>query len=106
MSEMLPMFELEGATIDKSVAESKDGLSAKQLKALNWFIKSNDMRLQLCNPPMQMNFIEKPTGIPVTVSLQFILDEYNEWNEADKKARARERRLEKEFQKRVELGEV
>jgi len=100
------LFEMSDNVLSKSIADSKSGLTAKQLKAVNWYAGTNDLRLQLCNPPMQMNFVEKSTSEPLTVTLQLILDEYKEWNDNDKKARAKARRLEKEFQNRRSNGEI
>ena len=102
--ETVSMFDIDQSdTIDKKLALSKS-FSSKQLKAISWYADDNDLKLQLCNPPMQMNFIEKETGMDLTVTLQTILDEYKEWNDNDKKQRAQARKLEKDQKQLAEKG--
>lgn len=106
MSDLLTIFDLSDNQVSKKIAQPKEGFTAKQLKAISWYQSTNDLRIQLCNPPMQMNFTEKSTGEPLTVTLETILDEWHEWNENDKKERARQRREEKAFQEKVKKGLV
>lgn len=66
-------------------------LSAKDQKAISWYIKDRKCRPMLSAPP-QMHFRDKEGG-EVVVGLDTIIDEYNAWNEQDKKERAREKRV-------------
>lgn len=68
-------------------------LSAKHLKAINWYSKENELKPQLSTPPT-MYFRPRMGGDMVRADLSDIMKEYNTWNEADIKQRARERKLE------------
>lgn len=75
-------------------------LSAKDLKAINWYLGEHDLKPQLSTPPI-IYFTNKK-GEQVKAELTGIHSEYNAWNEEDKKQRAREKRIaEKQVQPRV-----
>jgi hypothetical protein len=99
MAEQVKMFAEAGdEVIDKKLAEGKSGLTAKQQKAIKWYIETHRYGLRLSNPPMQMHFSDA-SGRDVTVTLETILNEYHEWNEEDKRRRSAERKKEKELEK-------
>jgi hypothetical protein len=68
-------------------------LSAKDYKAISWYAESNQLKVQLSAPPL-MYFTRRDTGEEIRVDLQEILLLYHEWNEEDKKARAKQKRIE------------
>jgi hypothetical protein len=63
-------------------------LSAKDLKAINWYIAVHNLKLKLSTPPI-MYFKKASTGEEVTVDLTGLVLEYNNWKEQDKRLRAR-----------------
>lgn len=66
-------------------------LSAKQLKAINWYRQENGLKPQLSTPPTM--YFKDADGNEVTADLTSIMQEYGQWNEEDKKVRAREKRV-------------
>ena len=94
------MFDLGEPAFDKKLKLGKDGLTSTQLKAIKWYAESHRYQLKLSNPPSQMHFVTKYSKSEVTVTLDTILDEYNEWNKEDQKRRADERKRAKEAAKK------
>ena len=68
-------------------------LTANQLKALNWYKDENNLKVQLSSPPNM--YFKNDKNKVVSVQIGTIMSLYNAWNEEDKKARARERALER-----------
>ena len=77
-------------------------LLGKHLKAIGWYSKEHNYSLGLSVPPTQIFFRDKATAESVVVHLDTIMNEYNAWNEEDKKARAKERKRQKEQEKKQE----
>lgn len=68
-------------------------LTARDYKAIEWYIETNNLKPQLSAPPT-MYFIDAD-GNEVTKSLEAIKLEWSAWNEEDKRARARARTVKK-----------
>lgn len=66
-------------------------MSAKQLKALEWFIREKSLKPLLSTPPKM--YLRNSDGEQVDYDLNGIVLEYEAWNEEDKKERAREKRV-------------
>lgn len=66
-------------------------LTAKDLKAIAWFIKDKNLKPQLSTPPRM--YFKEAEGTEVTYELAGIITEWSAWNEEDKKQRAREKRV-------------
>lgn len=66
-------------------------MSAKDLKALEWYIKDRKLKPQLSSPPKM--YFKDENGKSVEADLTGIVLEYNAWNEEDQKRRAREKRI-------------
>lgn len=67
-------------------------LTAKDLKAINWYITEKKLKPLLSNPP-QMYFRDKDGIALEPIYLGGIVLEYNAWNEEDKKQRAHEKKV-------------
>lgn len=66
-------------------------LSAKDLKAINWFTQEHKLRVQLSTPPTM--YFRNQEGEMVTHDLSGITLEYKTWNEEDKKQRSQDRKI-------------
>lgn len=81
------------------------GLSAKELTAINWYAKNNNLRPELSALPL-IYFSRKIVLAGLEGDEVFkmdkgdILDQWKVWNEEDKKQRALERKVERELHKR------
>lgn len=66
-------------------------LTNKQLKAIQWYKDSNpELRLQLSTPPNI--YFKTPQNKVVPIHVTELVREYDQWNEGDKRQRARERK--------------
>ena len=65
-------------------------LSAKDLKALGWFIQAKKLRPKLSNPPKM--YFTNEAGEEVTHDLTGIVLEYKSYSEEDSKERARQKK--------------
>lgn len=67
--------------------------TGKQLKAIQWYLLDHpELRLQLSTPP-NVYFKDKRNKI-VSFNVTNLTQQYDAWNEEDKKQRARERKQE------------
>lgn len=67
-------------------------LSAKDYKAIEWYMREKQLKPKLSTPPT-MYFTSKLTGEEVTEQLSSIVNDYNHWNAEDQKERARQRKV-------------
>jgi hypothetical protein len=68
-------------------------LSAKDIKAIGWYIGQKKLKPMISNPPL-MHF-RTAAGEEITQDLGGIVSEYNAWSADDRKERARESRIKK-----------
>jgi len=73
-------------------------LKSSDLKAISWYCEENNLIPQLSIPPTQMHFIKRDTRQFVSIHLDMITLQYNEWNKEEKKRRAAARKLAKKME--------
>ncbi len=66
-------------------------MSAKELKALGWYMEQKKLKPMLSNPPKM--YFRDSSGEIVTQDLTGICLEYKSWSADDAKERAREKRV-------------
>lgn len=70
------------------------GFTTTQFKAIHWYMEDNPgLRLQLSTPP-KVYFKDKQNKV-LSKHISELTDAYFQWNEEDKKQRARDRRQNK-----------
>lgn len=67
-------------------------LSAKDLKAISWYITEKKLKPMLSVPPM-MYFKDAEGTELAPIDLSGIVLEWSSWNDEDKKQRAQERKI-------------
>ena len=71
--------------------EGMSSFTSKQMKAIKWYMDENPgLRLQLSTPP-NIYFKDKRNRI-VSFNITALTQQYDSWNEEDKKERARQRK--------------
>lgn len=67
-------------------------ISAKEYKAIAWYLKEKQLKPLLSNPPA-MYFKRKDNGEQMVVQLSDIVKEFEQWSEGDAKERLRQRKV-------------
>jgi len=78
--------------------------SAKELTAINWYMKDKNYRLKLSTYPT-IYFTNRDTNNEEAVDITYITKLYNIQDSEDKKQRAYARKQEREFQTRLPKGQ-